>query len=63
MDVRFSDETDDNVTVTAHVNEMAMKHFAKSYAPDVMVLEPERLRKEVKEEIRTAFQEYEQLGS
>ena len=60
MDVRFSDETEDHVTVTAHVNEMAMKQFAKSYAPDVMVLEPKRLRDEVKEEIKTVAERYEQ---
>ena len=50
MDVRFFDETDDHVTVTAHVKEMAMKQFAGSFAPAVMVLEPERLREEVKVE-------------
>lgn len=51
MDVRFSDETEDHVTVTAQVNEMAMKQFAKSFAPDVMVLEPKKLREEIKEDI------------
>ena len=48
MNVRFSDESDDHVTVTAQVNEMAMKQFAKNFAPDVMVLEPEQLRNEIK---------------
>ena len=51
MNVRFSDETEDHVTVTARVNEMAMKQFAKSFAPDVMVLEPKKLREEIKEDI------------
>lgn len=51
MNVRFSDETEDHVTVTAQVNEMAMKQFAKSFAPDVMVLEPKKLREEIKEDI------------
>lgn len=60
MDVRFSDETDDHVTVTAHVNELAMKQFAKSYAPDVMVLSPERLREEVRAEIEMAAEAYHQ---
>ena len=59
MNVRFSDETETHVTVTARVNEMAMKQFAKSYAPDVMVLEPERLRDEVKEELKSATYQYE----
>ena len=48
MNVRFSDESDGYVTVTAQVNEMAMKQFAKNFAPDVMVLEPEQLRNEIK---------------
>lgn len=48
MDVTFSDETDTHVTVTAHVNEMAMTQFAKSYAPDVIVLEPKRIADKVK---------------
>ncbi len=50
MNVRFSDETESHVTVTARVNEMSMKQFAKSYAPDVMVLEPEWLRDVIREE-------------
>ncbi len=57
-DVTFSDETDTHVTVIAHVNEMAMAQFAKSYAPDVMVLEPERLREEIKEEIEKSAEAY-----
>ena len=58
MDVRFSDEGEDGVTVTARVNELAMKQFAKSYAPDVVILEPERLREEVKEELLQAIRGY-----
>ena len=60
MDVHFSDETEEYVSVTARVNEMAMKQFAKSYAPDVIVLEPERLRKAVREELKIAAEQYEQ---
>lgn len=59
MDVRFSDETEDYVTVTARVNEQAMKQFAKSYAPDVMVLEPVRLREEVRTQLTYTIKEYE----
>ena len=61
MDVRFSDETEDQVTVTARVNEMAMKQFAKSYAPDVMVLEPERLREEIKAEAEKTWKAYSEM--
>lgn len=35
-DIIFSNENIHNVTVTAHTNEMAMEHFAKVYAPDVI---------------------------
>ena len=62
MNVQLFDETDDSVTVTAHVNEMAMKQYAKSYAPDIIILEPERLREEVKEELRFAAGQYENEG-
>ena len=40
-DITFSDENIHSVTVTAHTNEMAMEHFAKVYAPDVVILEPQ----------------------
>ena len=59
MNVQLFDETDNSVTVTAHVNEMAMKQYAKSYAPDIIILEPERLREEVKEELRFAARQYD----
>ena len=39
-EVRFFDETAETVTVSAMVNEMAMLPFARSFAPDVVVLEP-----------------------
>ena len=58
-DVRFYDETEDTVCVKADVNESAMVQFAKSYAPDVVILEPERLREEVKEELKSGIEAYE----
>ena len=48
-EVRFSDETDGTVTVTATVNEMSMLQFARSFAPDVVVLEPKSLAEKVME--------------
>ena len=48
-EVRFSDETEDTVTVTATVNEMSMLQFARSFAPDVVVLEPKSLAEKVME--------------
>lgn len=48
-DTRFSNETDDAVTVSAFVNEPAMLRFARSFAPDVIVLEPKALAEKVKD--------------
>jgi predicted DNA-binding transcriptional regulator YafY len=42
-DVRFEEETDTYVTVSAEVTENAMIQFAKSYSPDVVILEPQRM--------------------
>lgn len=47
-DVRFSDEDEEGVTVTTMTNELAAEQFAKSFAPDVAVLEPEYLRERLK---------------
>ncbi len=57
-DVRFYDETEDTVCVKADVNESAMVQFAKSYAPDVVILEPERLREQVKQELLKGVETY-----
>lgn len=48
-EVTFSDEEDAGVTVTAFTNGMAMEQFAMNIAPDVTVLEPQRLREKVQE--------------
>lgn len=58
-DIRFSDEDEQRITVSLYANERAVAQFAKSYAPDVVVLEPERLREEVKSEIERALEEYQ----
>ena len=48
-DVTFTEETDDYVVVSALVTEGAMFQFAKSYSPDVVILEPQRLVDEMKD--------------
>ncbi len=58
-DVKFSDETQTQVTVSAYVNEMAMHHFAKSYAPFVTVLSPKSLADKIKDDLKTALENYE----
>ncbi len=61
MDVRFSDETDETVTVSVTVNEMAMLQFARSFAPDVVLLEPEFLAKKVKETAERTVEAYKEI--
>ena len=48
-DVRFEEETKDYVVVSASVTEAAMIQFAKSYSPDVVILEPQRLVDQMKD--------------
>lgn len=57
-DVRFYDEDEKTVCVAAKVNESAMVQFAKNYAPDVVILEPETLRKQVKSELKKGLEAY-----
>ena len=57
-DIRFVDETDTHVTVLAYVNEQAMLQYAKSFAPDVVVLGPDRLVEKVKGELERSIQLY-----
>lgn len=59
-DVRFSDETETHVIVSANVNEMAMEQFAKSFAPDVVVLEPTELADKMKKWLEKALKIYEE---
>ncbi|MBQ8028607.1 MAG: WYL domain-containing protein [Clostridia bacterium] len=59
--VAFSDEDKNGVSVTVYTNKAAMKQFAKSFAPDVIVLEPHDLRDNIRNELKTAIEKYEKL--
>lgn len=59
-DVRFLEKDEKYITVSSKTNEMAMLQFAKRHIPDVVVLEPQRLRDKVKEELEKAIKEYEE---
>ena len=61
LGVRFEDETDDYVTVSARVNERAAQQFAKNFAPDVLILEPKRLAEKVREEAERTVAAYEEM--
>lgn len=58
-DVVFSDETEESVTVSVYTNEMSAAHFAQSFAPDVTVLEPKKLRETVKNQLQQALEKYQ----
>ena len=58
QEVRFMDETATHVTVLAYVNEQAMLQYAKSFAPDVVVLGPEKLVEKVKADLEKALDMY-----
>ncbi len=57
-DVEFGDETDNEVTAAAYVNENAMRCWAMQYAPHVTVLSPKSLADSIKENIRYAAENY-----
>ena len=61
MDVLFLDETDYDVTVQAYVSELAVKQFAKSFAPDVLILAPKHLADEIVEEAKKTIKAYNDL--
>ena len=44
--------------MTAFTNEMATEQFALNFAPDVTVLEPQRLREKVKSALKKALEKY-----
>lgn len=59
-DVSFREKTDTHVTVSAKVNERAMRDFAKRLAPDVTVLSPPGLANAIKEDLQKALSKYQQ---
>ena len=58
-DITFSEETDTHVAVRVHVSERAAEQFAKNYAPDVVVLQPKRLRYKLRDELKRSWEVYE----
>lgn len=58
-DVIFSDEAVDAVTVSVCTNEMSAAQFALSFAPDVTVLEPKKLRETVKNQLEKSLEKYQ----
>ena len=57
-DVKFSEETDTHITVTADVNELAMEQFAKAYTPYIEIIKPVALRERMIYNLSTGLEKY-----
>jgi predicted DNA-binding transcriptional regulator YafY len=58
-DVKFSDESEKQITVTADVNELAMEQFAKAYTPYVEIIKPIDLRKKMIYNLNAGIKAYQ----
>ncbi|MGM8212222.1 helix-turn-helix transcriptional regulator [Virgibacillus sp. W0430] len=57
--IRFSDQTEDEVTARVRVNQMAMRNWALRYALQVKVLSPKSLVEEIRSDIEQAWKNYQ----
>lgn len=57
-EVRFSEETDDEITVTVNVNELAMEQFAKAFTPWIEVIKPVALRERMIKNLNKSLGKY-----
>lgn len=60
-DVRFSEEDENSVCVSVRANEMSVEQFARSYAPDVLILEPKALAIKVQSSMERSVQKYKNI--
>ncbi len=57
-DIEFSNETENEVTVTVRTNLNAMRLWVMQYALHVKVLEPEDLKNQIKKDLQEALKDY-----
>lgn len=57
-DVKFSDETEDEVTAEVRVSKMAMKFWAMQYGEHITVTAPESLVNDIKDALQKAVEKY-----
>ena len=57
-EVRFSEESDAQITVTAVVNEISMEQFAKAYTPWIEIIKPVDLRDRMIENLDKGLEKY-----
>ena len=58
-ELRFSDESDSQITVTADVNVPAMEQFAKTYTPFIEIIKPDHLRERMVANLSAGIEKYE----
>ena len=58
-DIRVTKQKDDQIVIRLNCNENAMRYWALQYGPFVEVLEPRRLRKQIREDIEEMMEKYE----
>lgn len=58
--IRFTDETDTHVTISAYLNEMSMHQLAKNFAPYLVVLSPQSLVDDIKSDLKKVLCYYEE---
>lgn len=59
--VRFMDETETEVKVVVNANEKSIEQFARSYAPDVLVLAPYSMVERLQESIQITMKKYKEM--
>ena len=62
-DVAFSDEDETGVTVSVYANEQSVEQFARSFAPDVIVLEPREMADKLRADFERTLAIYKECGT
>lgn len=62
MDVKFSNETDDEVDISVTVNERAMHIWALQYGEHIEILEPKQLREQIAKAAEEISNKYKNRG-
>ena len=60
-DVKLSDESEKQITVTADVNELAMEQFAKAYTPYIEIIKPVSLRERMIHNLSAGLEKYQKV--
>ena len=61
-EVKFTDITEDEVSVTVRVNEEAMRLWAMQYALHVKILSPQSMLEEIKRNLESSLVRYNEIG-